>query len=360
MLELLRSDSKWNVGGLLAAVTKQDGRSWLHGVRRELLAKQAAAVGLPLRTIEVDPRDDPPGYDDAVRSVCAALRLEGAGFVAFGDLSSARRRRRRVQLLHGTGLEPVFPLWGRDSRTHVREMLGFGLAARVCSVTPTDLPATWAGMRFDEGFLEQLPAHIDPGGEHDEFHTFVESFPGWRQSVRVAVERRFERHGLLIADLLSDPYVARQPMTVPPADEGARDAELPVLDHFERLRRVRGFVAENLSGDLRIARVAAVAGLAPSSFRRYFRKHMGTTYGDWLTRRRMEAAAALFRQGGSDVAAVGRAVGYPVARSFRRAFRKCFGLSPSRYRETCLDDRLAESPARLTAPRLDKKARPPR
>ncbi len=346
VLQLLLSDVKWDVGGLLAAVTKQDGRSWLHGARPDLLAKQAAAVGLPLRTIEVDPRDDPPSYDEAVRTVCGALRSEGVKFVAFGDLFSARRRRRRVQLLQGTGLEAVFPLWGRDSRAHVREMLGSGLTARVCSLVPTDLPVTRAGMCFDEAFLKQLPAHVDPCGEHDEFHTFVEWLPGWRQSVRATVGSRFERHGLGIADLLTAQDAGWQPMPATPADGDSSGADIAALDYLGRLRRVRRHVMENLSGDLRNERVAAVSGLAPSSFRHYFRKHVGTTYAAWLVRQRMEAAAWLLREDDTGVAAVGGAVGYPIDRSFRRAFRRCFGLSPSRYREIHLAGRLAGQPAR--------------
>lgn len=343
--------------GLLAAVTREDGRSWLHGVRRRLLAKQAAAVELPLRTIEVDPRADPPRYDAAVGAVCGELRSEGAGFVAFADLFSSRRRRRRLQLLQGTGLEAVFPLWGRDSRAHAREMLGAGLAARVCSLEPTDLPASWAGRGFDEAFVENLPTHIDPCGEHDEFHTFVEWSPGWRRSVRVAAEGRFERHGLVIADLLTAPDAAR---ALPPstwADGGAVRAEPASPDSIERLRRVRGFVAENLAGDLRIARAAAVAGLAPSSFRRFFRGYMGMTYGVWLTRRRMETAARLLREGESDLAAVGKAVGYPVGRSFRRAFRGLVGCSPSRYRELLLAGR---APDWRSAPAADGDGRGPK
>ncbi len=343
-MRLLLSDVRWDVGGLLAAVTKQDGRSWLHGVRPELLAKQAGAVGLPLRTIEVDPREDPPGYDEAVRSVCGELLSEGAGFVAFGDLFSARRRRRRLQLLQGTELEPVFPLWGRDSRTHAREMLGSGLLARVCSLVPTDLPLTRVGLRFDEAFLEQLPDHVDPCGEDDEFHTFVEWCPGWRRSVRVAPGRRFERHGLGIADLLSAREATWQPKDLALADETPVGAGIAAFDYFERLRRVRRHVTENLSGDLSSGRAAAVAGLARSSFRRYFRKRVGTTYGAWLVRQRMETAARLLREGDSGVAAIGEAVGYPIDRSFRRAFRQCFGVSPSRYREAHLAGRLAEAP----------------
>lgn len=340
-LHVLRSDSSWEIGGLLAAVTREDSRSWLHGVKLEFLGAQAAAVGLPLRTIEVDPEADPPSYDAAVRAELAELRSEGVDFVAFGDLFSARRLARRTQLLRGTGLEAVFPLWGRDSRDHARQMLGAGLTARLCSLVPTDLPAGRVGALFDESFLERLPAHCDPCGENDEFHTFVEWAPGWRRRVGVAPVSRFERHGLVIADFrpaLEAPWLAG-----PATRDAPGGVAADPFEYFGRLRRLRRHVDRNLDGDLRVEHVAGVAGLAPSSFRRYFRKQVGTTYGVWLARRRMGRAARMLGESDASVTDVGKAVGYRLGRSFRRAFRRRFACSPSRYREKLLAGRLPEA-----------------
>ena len=340
-LHTLRSDSRWEIGGLLAAVTRDDGRSWLHGVKMELLREQAAAVGLPLRTIEVDPGADPPDYDAVVQAELVELRTEGVDFIVFGDLFSARRRARRTQLLQGTGLEGVFPLWRRDSREHARQMLGAGLAARLCSLVPTDLPANRTGTRFDESFLDYLPAHIDPCGEHDEFHTFVEWAPGWRRRVDVAPVSRFERYGLAIADLQPEPSTTKP--VGPATTEFVVGAAPDPFDYFERLRRVRRHVSRNLAADLRIEEVAGVAGLAPSSFRRYFRKHVGMTYGVWLAWRRTRRAARMLRESDASVNEIGKAIGYPLDRSFRRAFRRSYACSPSRYREMFLAGRLPET-----------------
>ncbi len=347
-LHTLRSDSRWEIGGLLAAVTRDDGRSWLHGVRIELLREQAAAVGLPLRTIEVDPGADPPDYDSVVQTELAGQRSEGVDFIAFGDLFSARRRARRIQLLRGTGLEGVFPLWHRDTREHARQMLGAGLAARVCSLTPTDLPADRVGARFDESFLEYLPAHIDPCGEHDEFHTFVEWAPGWRHRVDVAPVRRLERYGLVMADCRTEPA------TTGPAGFGNSgldgDTAFDPFEYFERLRRVRRHVLRNLSIDATVGKAAEVAELAPSSFRRYFRKRVGTTYGVWLADQKMECAARLLRESDASVAEIGSTVGYRFRRSFRRAFRRRYACSPSRYRDLFLAGRLPEMARKGDAP----------
>lgn len=306
----------------------------------ELLREQAAAVGLPLRTIEVDPDADPPNYDAVVRTELVGLRTEGVDFVAFGDLFSVRRRARRTQLLQGTGLEGVFPLWHRDSREHARQMLGAGLAARLCSLVPTDLPAVRAGVRFDQSFLEYLPAHIDSCGEHDEFHTFVEWAPGWRRRVDVGPVGRFERYGLAIADFRPEPATTK--LIGPVVRESVVGAASDPFEYFERLRRVGGHVARNLAADLRIEEVAGVAGLAPSSFRRYFRRHVGMTYGVWLARRRTGRAARMLRESDASVAEIGNAVGYPLGRSFRRAFRRNYACSPSRYRDLFLAGRLPE------------------
>lgn len=352
-LRSLRSESTWEARGLLAAVTEEDARSWLHGVRRELLARQAAAVGLPLKTIRVDPRADPPRYDAAVRAACREIRREGGRFMAFGDLSSSRRLLRRTQLLQGSGLEAVFPLWGRRSLAHVREMLGNGLIARVCSLVPTDLPVSRVGSRFDESFLEGLPPHVDPCGENDEFHTFVEWAPGWRGRVPVAPGRRFERYGLAMVDLpppdIADSGTPNAAETRRPSLSEATPPGTGPSDpfvYFRRLRRVREHVTMNLDGDLAVARVAAVAGLAPSSFGRWFRGRTGVTYGAWLIDRRIDRASRMLRESDIDVGDVARAVGYPVARSFRRAFRRRVGCSPATYRRSYLAGRPAEGPKR--------------
>ncbi len=340
-LHTLRSDSRWEIGGLLAAVTRHDGRSWLHGVRIELLREQAAAVGLPLRTIEVDPGADPPDYDAVVQVELVELRSAGVDFIAFGDLFSARRRARRTQLLQGTGLEGVFPLWQRDTREHARQMLGAGLAARLCSLTPTDLPADRVGARFDESFLEYLPAHIDPCGEHDEFHTFVEWAPGWRRRVDVAAVSRFERYGLAMADLQPEPATTKP--VGPATTEFVVGAAPDPFEYFERLRRVQRHVLRNLGGDVDVKRVAEVAELAPSSFRRYFRRRVGVTYGVWLASQRMERAARLLGASDDRILDIGKKVGYPFGRSFRRAFRRNYACSPSRYREMVLAGRFPEA-----------------
>jgi diphthamide synthase (EF-2-diphthine--ammonia ligase) len=83
---------------------------------------------------------------------------QGFTHVAFGDLFLEDVRRYREDRLAGSGLEPMFPLWERNTSELAEEMLAGGLEARITCVDRRVLPAEFAGRRFDRAFLSELPA----------------------------------------------------------------------------------------------------------------------------------------------------------------------------------------------------------
>ena len=97
--------------------------------------------------------------------------------MAFGDLFLEDVRRYREAYLAGTGMAPLFPIWGLSTDDLAREMVEVGLRARVTCVDPRQLPPSFAGRDFDAAFLSELPEHVDPCGEHGEFHTFAYDGP---------------------------------------------------------------------------------------------------------------------------------------------------------------------------------------
>ena len=106
-------------------------------------------------------------------------------------------RAYRERLLAGTGFEPVFPLWGKDTGELARKFIADGFVARLVCVDTTQLDAAFAGRAFDASLLADLPAAIDPCGERGEFHTFVSDGPGFCDAIdcsageRVLREERF-------------------------------------------------------------------------------------------------------------------------------------------------------------------------
>jgi diphthamide synthase (EF-2-diphthine--ammonia ligase) len=122
--------------------------------------------------------------------------------MVFGDLFLEDVRAYREQALAGTGIEPVFPLWGRDTAALAEEMVDKGVRATLTCVDPRQLDASYAGRGFDRDLLAGLPASVDPCGENGEFHTFVHDGPGFASAIAVHAGEVVERDGFVFADVL--------------------------------------------------------------------------------------------------------------------------------------------------------------
>lgn len=188
-LAALRADESYEVVGLLTCITTGYERVSIHGVRRELVQRQAAAAGLPLFEMSLEPLSSNAAYEAAFRNALVELReaCPGLELIAFGDLYLESVRSYREQLFVGTGLEPLFPLWHRDTSQLAADFIDAGFRAVVVCVDTTQLSPTFAGRSFDESFLAELPAGVDPCGEGGEFHTFVWAGPQFRGPLEVCV-----------------------------------------------------------------------------------------------------------------------------------------------------------------------------
>ncbi len=200
-LATLSADPRYRVTGLVTTVNRRFDRIAIHGVRRTLLEAQAAALSLPLRIAPI-PHPCPNGaYQAAVHAVVASAREAGVRSMAFGDLHLEDIRAYREGLLAGTGIKPVFPIWGTDTRTLGRVMIEAGVDARVTCVDSSRLPAEAAGRRYDLDFLVDLPDGVDACGENGEFHTFVCDGPLFSSPIAVRLGDRVTRDGFVFCDL---------------------------------------------------------------------------------------------------------------------------------------------------------------
>ena len=190
------------VVGLLTTVNSAHDRVAMHAVRRTLLEAQARAAGLPLRIVPIPSPCPNEVYEAAMDAALVTARLAGVEAIAFGDLFLEDIRRYREEKLAGTGLTPLFPLWGRPTRALADEMLASGLEARLTCVDPRVLPASFAGRAFDAALLRDLPPGVDPCGENGEFHTFAWSGPMFRAPIEVRPGEVVTRDGFVFADLL--------------------------------------------------------------------------------------------------------------------------------------------------------------
>jgi uncharacterized protein (TIGR00290 family) len=200
-LQTLRHAGGTEVTGLFTTVNAAFDRVAMHAVRRTLLEAQAHAAGVELHVVDIPYPCPNAEYERIMGAFVAGARAQGVEAMAFGDLFLADIRAYRERQLAGTGITPLFPLWGRDTHALAREMIDGGLVAHVTCIDPARLDRSLAGRPFDHAFLSSLPGGADPCGENGEFHTFVSAGPMLRAPLGVRVDAVAERDGFVFADL---------------------------------------------------------------------------------------------------------------------------------------------------------------
>ena len=201
-LHVLRQRPDVTVVGLLTTINAAFDRVAMHGVRRALLEAQAEAAGLPLHVLEIPHPCPNADYERIMGAFVAEQAAAGVEAMAFGDLFLEDIRRYREAKLAGTGIAPLFPLWGIDTGQLAREMIAGGLEAYVTCVDPRKLPQSFAGRRFDLDLLADLPANIDPCAENGEFHTFACAGPMFDSPIAVKTGDVVTRDGFVFCDVM--------------------------------------------------------------------------------------------------------------------------------------------------------------
>jgi len=201
MLHVLKQDPSIEIGGLLTTMNEQFDRVAMHAVRRRLLEAQANAAGVPLRTVQLPWPCTNEQYEERMRVAVSQAVADGFTHVAFGDLFLEDVRKYREEKLAGTGLTPLFPIWGIPTDQLAAQMVESGLRSVLTCVNPKQLDRSFAGRQFDRALLDDLPAGVDKCGERGEFHSFAWDGPMFTHPVAIEVGEVVDRDGFVFADV---------------------------------------------------------------------------------------------------------------------------------------------------------------
>ncbi len=201
-------DPSWQVVGLLCTISQPYNRITMHGVRRNLLEQQIAALNLaPMIPILLPPDASNAVYEAAWADALRPLIAQGIRHVAFGDIFLEDIRAYRAQQLARLGMTPVFPIWTgsrrrADSLALLDAFWQAGFRTRIVCVDSRHLGPEWAGRELTPEALQELPETVDPCGENGEFHTFVFDGPLFQYPIHHRLGRRVSRRGFHFRDLL--------------------------------------------------------------------------------------------------------------------------------------------------------------
>jgi uncharacterized protein (TIGR00290 family) len=202
-LHTLLQQSDIRIAALLTTVTEGYERISMHGVRRELLERQAQSAGLPLHEVRIPPQCVNPIYEARMEEALRFHLAQGVRKVAFGDIFLEDLRAYREKNLARIGMTALFPIWKRDTRELIRQFHASRFRAVAVCVDSKVLDPSFAGRELDESFFRDLPAQADPCGENGEFHTFVFDGPIFRSHIPVRTGEIVNRDGFIFCDLMS-------------------------------------------------------------------------------------------------------------------------------------------------------------
>ncbi len=176
----------------------------MHSTRREILQRQADALGFPLQTINLPDPCTNEQYDAVMRKFVTESAIKGIEYMAFGDLFLEDIRQYRETQLKGTGISPVFPLWKISTKELTEQMLSAGNEAYVSNIDLKKLPLHFVGRKWSKDLINEFPYDCDPCGENGEIHTIVVGGPMFSKSIPVRIGQIVERNGFAYADIIPE------------------------------------------------------------------------------------------------------------------------------------------------------------
>jgi uncharacterized protein (TIGR00290 family) len=182
---------------LLNIIDAGTRRIRFHGVRAELIGRQAAALRMQL----LQPATLPENFEQTFLGGLDQLRDFGVEGIIFGNIHLEDVRGWYEERTTGRGLAHVEPLWKVDPNVAVAELLERGYRTRITSVDLQMADRGWLGRELDRALAAEIAGRkgVDAAGERGEYHTFVFAGPLFTEPVEhiVGPVREEKGHALI-------------------------------------------------------------------------------------------------------------------------------------------------------------------
>jgi AraC-like DNA-binding protein len=213
-----------------------------------------------------------------------------------------------------------------------------------------NLPHNWVSDVPEGETVEQRNLILQFGQEF--VARCMESFPEWRQvEALLAASRRGVLFGAqtsvtlqpLFMELLTARGLRRLMLFMSMLEVlvNAEDSELLASPAYQadpsgfaatRINHALSYIGKNLASELRESDLAQLAGQSVSAFSRYFRRHTGMPFVQYVNRMRINLACQLLMDDALSVTDICYKIGFNNLSNFNRQFLVAKGMSPSKFR----------------------------
>ncbi len=183
-------DEQYEIAQFVTSVNSHYNRVSMHGIRKELVIKQAQSIGIPLTTIELPKNPDMNTYNKIMHNTIEKLKSEGYTHTVFGDIFLKDLRSYREKQLEKLNIKPYFPLWNKNTRELLNEFVDLGFKAKIICLNSHLMDASFLGRDLDHDFIKEHPNNIDPCGENGEFYTFCYDGPIFNNPISFVVGQK--------------------------------------------------------------------------------------------------------------------------------------------------------------------------
>jgi diphthine-ammonia ligase len=188
-LALHKAAEKEEVVCLITLVSENKESFMFHTPNIDITALQAEAMGLPLirKVTAGKPEEELKDLEVAIAQAIKDINIEG---VVTGAVESVYQATRIQQICNRLGVWCVNPLWKRNQKALLKEIVAEGFKAVISGVFAYPLDKKWLGKQIDEVMIDQLVTlsedyGLSPSGEGGEIETTVLDAPLFKKKIEV-------------------------------------------------------------------------------------------------------------------------------------------------------------------------------
>ena len=111
----------------------------------------------------------------------------------------------------------------------------------------------------------------------------------------------------------------------------------------KRLTSVKEYISTHLTDNIKLAKLAEIAGMSPSAFSHFFKKHTSITLSDYIIKMKLSRASRALVASTLNISEICYASGFNNMSNFNRIFKNRKGMSPKEFRELYKKDKVIET-----------------